>query len=825
VTEQVIIDSHTAQNEAGERQRGWLDKVIEFMWLVIIFLIPLYFNPLEHQAFYYAKALLLQTLVLILLGVVTGQWFLNLGRKKAIGLREYCRTSPLQITVVFFGLVWIISTVLSIMTGHSFWGSVQRSNGLVTEIYWMVFFFIIAGKIDSLSQIRRALLALSISSGIVSLIGIMQFFNPHILPWFSLRWRIVATDGNALSLSAFLAMVIPVTLAMTILAACDKQEIRRKKTIKLTGSFIILILQICCLCMAQYSITILLFIIGIFIFFTLIGIFLKKKLILILGVMVLLSIATTATVLLGQLLSPAETASSAGGNDAGKTIAGQMGLRTLGDRVLIWRAAADITLKSPEVAFYHDDYRFLRKFIGYGPETFIATVQVVYPSEIKSRDTYSAEFLAQPENHYLYLGATLGILGLISFLAIIIVFVYQSLKLLVKPAKPEIILIISAFIAAVVQYCAHMLFSPTAINPELVFWLIMGLTAVFIKLESPINASVQMDRNYLLTQRHIIPEDKANIARCVISALIIVIFAGVAVGLTARPLMADITLQKGLNLWSKDKGAALNSLYEATKMEPFEASYYGYRGYYLFMKARESRNAEEKVMLLEASVAAYTLADEMEPHLAYWTYMPADVYTYWAKSGAEDKWPQAIYLYESADELFPENAMINNKLALALMLRGDYEAARQRLEQSQIYDPSWMQTSFFRGLLDIYENGQGSAAENFIYPVRQKLHDIGYFMDFCRQLTIYNEVTPVAQELKIYAGKNAGDWMAQSLWGIASVYAGDIPDSMEAFRNLRKIVPAENVNLMINIIRQLAYENKDFAQNINSLLEEMSNKQ
>ncbi|MCX6005615.1 MAG: O-antigen ligase family protein, partial [Chloroflexi bacterium] len=755
MTEQVIIDSHPAQKAAKEGSISKLDTAIEFMWLLIIFLPPLYFNPLENQAFFFAKSLLLQFLTLILLGVVIGQWFLNVRGNSSVRLTDYVKKSPLQVAVICFGLIWIVSSVLSIMPEWSFWGSIHRSNGLITEIYWIVFFFIIAAKMRSSAQIYRALYTLIISAGIVSLIGILQFFNPQILPWFSAGGRIFSTDGNALSLSAFLAMVIPVNLALLILTSYDKSEIRSKKIFKLTGVFAILVLQICCLCLAQYSITLLIFVIGIFVFFTLIGIFLKKRLALALGIITLVSIAVTGVILLGQIISTAKPASPAGSNDPGTTIAEQIGLKTLGARTLIWEAAADIILKSPEVAFYQDNYHFLRKIIGYGPETFIVTIQTVYPTALKSVDTYGANFIAQPENHYLYLGATVGILGLISFLTIIIVFAYQSLKLLIKSTKLEIALIISAFIAAIVQYCAHMLFNPTAIDPELVFWLIMGLAAVFIKLESPLNAIAQTDQENLLKQRHIIPEDKSNIARRIISAVIIVIFVGVALGLTIRPLLADMKLQQALDLWPQDKQMALTTFAEAAKTEAFEASYYGYLGYYAYLKATSSTDSDERTRLLEVSVAAYDLADRMEPHIAYWNYMPADVFTYWAKSGVEDKWPRAIYLYESADGLFPENAVIINKLALALMLRGDYAAAKQKLVQSQEADPSWSQTSFYTGLLNIYENGPGSSAEYFISPVRNGINNIGYFMDFCRKISLYKEIVPIAEELKLYANKKA----------------------------------------------------------------------
>jgi hypothetical protein len=68
------------------------------------------------------------------------------------------------------------------------------------------------------TQLLRAFYALLLSSGIVSLLGILQHFFPGIMPnaFFSkYSGRVFSTVGNPLFLSSFLAMVIPFTLAFT----------------------------------------------------------------------------------------------------------------------------------------------------------------------------------------------------------------------------------------------------------------------------------------------------------------------------------------------------------------------------------------------------------------------------------------------------------------------------------------------------------------------------------------------------------------------------------------------------------------------------------
>ena len=50
-------------------------RAIESVWLAIIFLVPLFFNPVSHEAFYLNKVLLFQFLIIVL--VATQQSIVN----------------------------------------------------------------------------------------------------------------------------------------------------------------------------------------------------------------------------------------------------------------------------------------------------------------------------------------------------------------------------------------------------------------------------------------------------------------------------------------------------------------------------------------------------------------------------------------------------------------------------------------------------------------------------------------------------------------------------------------------------------------------------
>jgi O-antigen ligase len=59
----------------------------------------------------------------------------------------------------------------------------------------------------------------------------------------------------------------------------------------------------------------------------------------------------------------------------------------------------------------------------------VATSQLKFPAALKSFYTFRLVGISHPENHYLYLAVTLGILGLLAFLSLVaLVQVYVHIR-------------------------------------------------------------------------------------------------------------------------------------------------------------------------------------------------------------------------------------------------------------------------------------------------------------------------------------------------------------------------------------------------------------
>ncbi len=785
-----------------------IKRLLEATWLILIFLIPLYFNPTGYQAFYFAKSLLLVFLVSLLAGLAIAQWLLEKNEIKPRVFVLWLKHSPLQLAVLLFGLIWAISTVFSVQPNTSLWGNLADKNGFLSIAAWVIFFVILAQNITSNGQVIRIIYTLIGSASCLALLGILQHFIPGILPWFNYTGRVFSTAGNPLTLSAFISMCIPLTMAMVVINWPGNLAGRTKVSRPLIGLTMALFLQVVCLWFAQYSITFLIFIVGIIAFVFFYGLLLKNRFALFIGVFSIVMVAILGGVLLGQLIDQKATGTGSGTQTVESTYAQQMGLRTLAIRPLMWKSAVDVVVDSPEVPYSQDDVHQLRRIIGYGPDTFIITSQLRYPASLKSLDTHRSLLLSQPENHYLFLAATVGLLGLAAFLVILAIAIYSGLRLACATTDRSLVLLTAGLLAAIVQYCAHILFNPANIEPDLVFWLALSLLAAWYKLmvfkqhENPQLAGQSMENQDGQTD--------VSTVRKAVSAGIIVSSIIVAFGLTIGPFLADVKLQQAFNTWPINRQAALALLTEATKLDRYEATYYGYLGYHTYELATLNTDKEEKARLLNISLASYDAADRLEPHLAYWHYIPADVNVYWAVTGAGDKWKDAFYLYENADGLFPGNAVILNKWALALVMFGDYEEAKVKLQQSGQNDPEWDQTAYIDGFLQAERGDIISAGSHMVKRAESRPDSIRYFLSLCRQLALYDKLDHVQESLDSYVQAHSGEWVGHALLGIADFYAKNVDAAGSTLLRCAELAPKEQGKMLTDLATFLSIEDPQF---------------
>jgi O-antigen ligase/tetratricopeptide (TPR) repeat protein len=787
---------------------GVYKRALEITWLATIFLIPLFFNPLSHQVFILNKAALFQFLVSAMLALWLADWILSPAGHRRLNWRSNF-ASPLHLSILVFGLLAVLSTAASITPAISFWGSYFRKAGLLTLICWILFFLIVAQQIRNREQLLRALYVLLLSSAIVSLTGILQYYLPDVMsrvlpnPFavgISSTIRISSTIGNPLFLSSFLAMVIPFNLALIVYTWSKRKEGNNVGI--LVSLSVLLALQFWCLWLAQYSITILLYVISLIVFIIIWGIVKRKRLILSLGAVSLLAIVIVAGLLLVPLLFNRTGAGSRTPQESESApISEEVGLNTLGERVQYWRGAADIIIKSPEVPFSNDRLHFLRRAIGYGPETFTVTFQLFFPDKYKSDFTDRALMVDRPHNDYLYLATTMGLLGLISFLSILAAFFYLCFRYLRRATADIDKLFLIAMAAGMVQYMADIFFNLSTISPELVFWLILAMTCAiggFIRNKEPVRVRLTEAAQTATTATSRVTRTRFVISLGCVLALIIV-----GLGIAIRPFLADIYLEKGLKLQSAGSGQAIYALDQATRIDPEEAAYWHSLGAYSYYVARHIKGQSFKTEVLAMAAETQYKAVELRRYVAYESYSLADICTYWAWSGAADKWPVATSFYDKASQLFPGNAVILDKWSLALITKGDLDEARTKLDYAASLDPEWAETSFISGLLLAREGKNEEAALKITQPITDKPSNLSYFIDLCNDLIAYDMVSPLGDSLEIYTQKMPDDWTAHALLGITILFSDNPDMGLDEFNTAMLLVPNDDVADLFRAILKL----------------------
>jgi tetratricopeptide (TPR) repeat protein len=538
----------------------------------------------------------------------------------------------------------------------------------------------------------------------------------------------------------------------------------------------------------------------------LLGIVKRNKLILSLGAMSLLILAIVAGLILVPLMSSdtsVEIPETEGLESAINT--GELGVSyTMGLRVQFWRSAADIVLKSPEVPFSNDRLYSLRTLIGYGPETFIITFQGFFPEGMKSEWTQKSGLIDRPHNHYLYLAATLGLLGLAGFLSILAVFFCFCFRYLRNATLDIDKLLLVALVAGMAQYVVDSLFNPSTISPELVFWLMLSLVPVIGRLTSsgePTKVEITPEE---VAQHRSGEVSHITRTRSYLSVGCVVLLVVIGIGVTIRPFLADIYLQKGLNLQARGSEQAVFAFSKAVKIQPEEPAYWSYLGAYTYSVARRAGDKPANTEILAYSTSTYEQARQLEPYIAYRNYSLADVYVYWAHEGTADKWPTALSLYDKAALLFPLNAVILDKWALALIIKGDFDEAREKLDYAASIDPDWAETSFLSGLLLAQEAKDDEAARAIIAPIQESPASVNGFVDFCRGLAGYNMVRPLGDALEVYAQEASDEWVPHAMLGVTSLFVGSLDKSVDEFDTAMLLVPDEDVGDLFRAILSLS---------------------
>jgi len=418
-----------------------LRRVIVVGIMLLLFAIPLAFDPTAYDGFELPKI----TLFRILIVLVTFVWLILLLKRGEFSIPS----SPLNWPIATFLGISIISTIFSRNSGVSLWGLYNFYFWGLTAIMGYILLYIVISTVLEERDWEDMITVILLGSVAVILYGFIQRQGMDILEWAtSPRERIWSTLGNPNFLGGYLVMVIPLAVSR-FLNGRQKEEIR-----------VVLLFLIAAL-FATLSFTLsraswLAIIIASLIWAVSLG---KKMLKRKLGWMFALAVVVVYFGVLFVLPYRSPTGDQAVVERAASTLDVNEGSNRV--RVAGWEVALRIVKRHP--------------LLGTGLDTFKeAFLQEMGPDFESIAGKNMIPFYAH--NEFLQVASTTGLIGLTAYLWLWLTFIVEAWRAS-RQSIGEGKLFWSGLLASGVALLIYNQFHFSVLSTSLLFWLYLGLLA------------------------------------------------------------------------------------------------------------------------------------------------------------------------------------------------------------------------------------------------------------------------------------------------------------------------------------------------------------
>lgn len=188
------------------------EKIMRLSFYLLFCITPFIFTKFTSELFEFNKMMFVYALAVI----VTGTWLLKMVSQKKLIFKR----TPLDLPLFLFLLSQVISTIFSMDTHTSVWGYYSRSNGgLLSIISYVLLYFAFVSNFEK-SDVLKFLKGSVFAGGLVSLYAIPEHFgvSPSCIILTSdfgvncwvqeVQARVFGTIGQPNWLAAYLAMLI-----------------------------------------------------------------------------------------------------------------------------------------------------------------------------------------------------------------------------------------------------------------------------------------------------------------------------------------------------------------------------------------------------------------------------------------------------------------------------------------------------------------------------------------------------------------------------------------------------------------------------------------
>ncbi len=517
-----------------------LDKIIKWCIYVFIALLPLWFLPLTRNVLELNK----QVLMIALLTIALIAWLGKLLTQEKIEWHK----GLIVLVFLAFVVVYGLATFFSLRPYDSLVGfDTHLSRAFINVIYFFVFFLILINhrkenrpQGEKNIKVFKLLFIFLVSSGIVGIVGLLQILGKFILPWDFTKTSSFNTIGTLSSLGIFLAALLPLVLSLLLGGFLTRGLSAGKggRSVLIWKVFLVLLalLSLTTIFLLNFRILWIVVAIGMVM---ILGFWLNKRHTLPAHASSWLAVPVLilAFCLIFLFFKP--------GLNFNLNLPIELGLSYKGG----WNIVKEVVQRSP--------------VLGSGPETFVYNYSLYKPGSINQTIFWNLRFTNAPAE-MLTLLSEIGILGILTFLAIIAVFLPKAIKSLISNEKgsgqlTEVkIGLFSSWLVLMVGWFLY----PQNIALMFVFWLFLALLVILNREEKDIKV--------------IDLKSSGKIASAITFGFIILII--VVVGLLyleGSKLIAEAKYKKGIDLMREGElDLGINKVIRATVVNPYEDKFY-----------------------------------------------------------------------------------------------------------------------------------------------------------------------------------------------------------------------------------------------------------
>ena len=598
-------------------------RLLEAGWLLVAILVPLAINLWARQPFEPPKVALVRSLVWGMAGI----WLVDClvrGRSPWENLRR----NPLLWPALAVASVQVLATALAIDRGLALWGSYERSQGMLTQISYILLFLIVSARLRGLAQARRLLSVMALTAAPLFVIGMAQAlgWSPVNLVTDA-RSSIFATLGRSNFLGAYVALLVPLTLALMATAQ------RRTQRLAWLGLALadILLVGLTLARGAWLAALAGIAIFGILWFWP--RLYRRWRMAVIAS-----GPATLIAILTGVLWLD-----SGGGSVAA--------------RLTIWRAVLELVVRRP--------------LLGFGPDTLGLVFPRVYPPQLVY---YQGRGVTVDRAHNLFLDwmVSTGVLGLLAGTALLMAFFLTGWRAMRQASSPERRVLLAGCLAAVAAVVAGNLVSfdltATATATSLVMAVTVSLASGHTR--EPVGTSDQ--------------PNKRRIPRPLVAggaALILVTTLAAIIGANLPPQAADVLARTAeRRSASLDWTDALQAREQAVATWPVEPEHRMALSWAYLNQALAGWDAPQ-AWLARAEAQLQTARDLRPGDFRIWAAL-GELYGLWGNRWDPDKLPLAGEAYRQALVLAPNQATLYTGWGMVALEGGDYPQAASRFQQA-----------------------------------------------------------------------------------------------------------------------------------------------